>query len=42
MPHSRELVLDEGKKELACLNGQRKTDEIENQNFLLMKSEEIV
>ena len=42
MSHLRELVLDEDKEELACLNGQRKTDEIENHNFILMKSDEAV
>jgi hypothetical protein len=30
------------KRNFTCLNGQRKTDEIENQNFILMKSDEAV
>lgn len=40
MLHEMKLVLDKDKEELAYLNGQRKTDEIENHKFVLMESEE--
>jgi len=49
MSHLRELVLDEDKEELACLNGQRKTvgqtfrtvTEMEDQNSILIKDDEV-
>ena len=42
MSYEREFVLDEDKEELACFHGQMMTDEIENRNFIQMKSDEVV
>lgn len=50
MSHMRELVIEEDREKLACLNGQRKivgqtfrtVTELENQNFILMKSDKVV